>query len=150
MPDQIKRQAATTHSTSRASDSGLSIAEIEDRCLWSIQANRKYDLSAFTGPIFGAAPEFGKMLCTDALRLIQLWPHKAYLLSTQASLPTTLDEFSSMLTDIGHGYCELGLVGEQAIEFLGNYSSTDPRQARIVASRNLRCRLGQYSISTLR
>lgn len=146
MSDQLNRQAATIHGTSRVANSGLSIAEIEDRCLWSIQANRKYDLPAFAETIFGATPEFGKMLCTDALRLVQLWPHKAYLISAQASLPTSLDEFSSMLTDIGHGFCELSLVGEQVIEFLDNYSSTDLKEAGIVATRNLRCRLGQYPI----
>lgn len=146
MADQIKRQAATSHASNRVSSSGLSSGEIEDCYLWSIQANRKHALPAFVLAVFGEAAEFGKMLDADAIRLLQLWPRKAYLLCAQPELPAALQVFSSMATDISHGFCELSLEGAQALEFLGSHSSTDPMAAGIAETRNLRCLLGQYPV----
>lgn len=147
MAEQVHRQSATLLTSTRTLNSGLSICEIEQRHLWSIQTNRNYELAIFARAIFGDAPQIGEMLGADALRLLQLWPHKAYLLSTQPDLPDSLHRFSSMLTDISHGFCELSLGGEQALEFLASHASADLMQTRIAETRNLRCLLGQYQVT---
>ncbi|MCP4877425.1 MAG: hypothetical protein GY896_18345 [Gammaproteobacteria bacterium] len=145
--DLVYRQAATSHTTSRTSKSGLTLDEIETRYLWSIQASRKHDLRAFARTVFGEALEFGEMLGADSTRLLHLWPHKALLLCAQPELPDSSRPFSSMLTDVSHGLCELGLGGEQAFEFLACYSSANPVQTRIHETRNLRCLFGQYQVT---
>ena len=147
MAEQIRRQAATLLTSSQTLNSGLSICEIEERHLWSVQANRNCDLAVFAKTVFGDALQFGEMLAADPLRLLHLWPHKAYLLSAQPELPDSLHQFSSMLTDISHGFCELGLAGGQALEFLAGHASADLTQTRIAESRNLRCLLGQYQVT---
>lgn len=146
MVDQIKRQAVTTHATSPVSVMGLAFGESEDCYLWSVQPNREHDLRALTQGVFGAAPQFGKMLCIDSLRLLHLWPHQVYLLHTQPALPASLDEYASILTDISHGFCELGLSGDRALEFVDSHCSADLMAAHIDETRNRRCLLGQYRI----
>ena len=146
MVDQIYRQAATTLNMGQASNSEFSIIEIEDRYLWSIQANREHDLRGFAQAVFAETVQLGSMLTVDSLRLIHLWPHKAYLMSAQPSLPGLAHEFSPMMTDIGHGFCELSLAGDDAFEFLGTHTSADLMDTRIAATRNLRCMLGQYQV----
>lgn len=146
MVNQVKKEAATASTTSQVIDSGLSLVEIENRYLWSIQANREFDLRAFSQAIFAETLQFGKMLSLNSLRLIHLWPHKAYLLSSEITLPEALSEYASMMTDIGHGFCELSLGGRTVLEFLDNYTSVDLMNPNITRTRNLRCLLGQYQI----
>lgn len=144
--DQVNRQAVTTHSMTQVANSDFSIIEIKDRYLWSIQANREHSLSVITQTLFHETAQFGSMLTTDSLRLIQLWPHKAYLLAAQPSLPGGLQEFTSMVTDISHGFCELSFVGDQAFELLNSHTSADLKHAQVARTCNLRCLLGQYQI----
>jgi sarcosine oxidase gamma subunit len=51
-----------------------------------------------------------------------------------------------MVTDISHGICELSLVGDQALDFLGNHTSANLKDPRVTETRNLRCLLGQYPV----
>ena len=146
MIDQVNRQAATTHSLTQAANSDFSVIEIKDRYLWSIQANREHSLSVITQALFHETAQFGSMLTTDSLRLIHLWPHKAYLLAAQPSLPGALQEFSSMLTDISHGFCELSLVDNQALELLDCHTSANLKDTQVAKTRNLRCLIGQYQV----
>jgi hypothetical protein len=146
MADKIHREAATAGVIGPTGDLGISIREIENLHLWSIQPDRNQDLPAFGQAIFAEVPRPGEMLGNNSLRLIYLWPHKAYLLSTESALPGPSDDFNSMVTDISHGFCELSLTGNCLLEFLNSYTSANLMDAGIANSRNLRCLLGQYQV----
>ena len=79
-------------------------------------------------------------------RLLQLWPHKLYLLSDVSELAAEFSVFESMITDIRHGFCELSLGGKNVFDFIKLYLSTDLNATRISESKQLRCLLGQYQI----
>lgn len=146
MIEQTHRQATTVQRRDQASMSGFIVTEIEDRFLWSVHANSGQDLLEFTKAVFAETARFGDMLTRDSMRLIQLWPRKSYLLAEQSLLPDMLQEYSSMITDISHGICELSLVSDQALEFLDVHTSANLRDQRISQTRNLRCLLGQYPV----
>lgn len=146
MTELIERETVTDGGTIQSPDSSLALNEITERFVWSVQADRRGNLIAFTEAVFNATPRSGEVLKMDSLRLLQLWPHKAWLLSSSAQLPRTVDDFNAILTDIGHGYCEFSLCGEHALGFLGSYSSTNPAQQCGGAKRSLRCLLGQYQV----
>lgn len=146
MAEQIHRQAATVQRRDQASVSGFVLTEINTRFLWSIQADNRQDLVEFTQAIFAEKAQFGNMLTRDSLRLLQLWPSKAYLLYDHPALPDPLQEFSSMLTDISHGMSELSLVSDQSLDFLNHHTSVNLQDPRIADSRSVRCLLGQYPV----
>ena len=146
MTKLIERETVTDGGTIQSPDSGLVLNEITGRFLWSVQADHQGSLTTFTEALFAAAPRSGEVLKMDSLRLLHLWPHKAWLLSSNAQLPHAVDDFSGILTDIGHGFCEFRLRGEQALDFLGSYSSANPADQSGGARRSLRCLLGQYPV----
>jgi hypothetical protein len=146
MAELIQRQTVTHGGAMQSPDSSLVLTEITQRYLWSVQPGRQDNLARFTETVFDTAPRPGEVLKMDSLRLLQLWPHKAYLLSSTPRLPRRLDGFSGIMTDIGHGYCEFSLGGEHALDFLGNYTSANPVDQGGGAKRSLRCLLGQYPV----
>jgi len=146
MTELIERETVTDGSIFQSPHSNLALNEITDRFLWSIQAKRQDNLDAFAVAVFATAPRPGVVLQMESLRLIQLWPHKAYLLSSTPELPRAVGDFSGIMTDIGHGFCEFRLGGEHALDFLGNYCSTDLASQCGGERRSLRCLLGQYPI----
>ncbi len=146
MPKLIEREIVTDGGTIQSPDSGLSLNETTHRFVWSVQADHQGSLTTFTETLFNAAPRSGEVLKTDSLRLLHLWPHKAWLLSSNVRLPHAVDDFSSIMTDIGHGFCEFRLRGEHALDFLGSYSSANPADQCVGAKRSLRCLLGQYPV----
>jgi len=146
MTEFIERETVTDGDTIQSPDSSLALNEITDRFVWSVQADHQGSLSAFTDAIFAATPRSGEVLSTVSLRLLQLWPHKAWLLSSNAQLPHAVDDFSGMMTDIGHGFCEFRLRGEHALDFLDSYSSANPAHQSGGTRRSLRCLLGQYPV----
>ena len=146
MADKILKENATSGIPDQSLESGISLTEIEVHGLWSIQASRDHDLDSFAQAVFAETMRPGEMLGNDSLRLICLWPHKAYLQSTDTSLPEPLHDFTSMVTDISHGFCELSLTCNNPLEFLNSYTSVDLTDAGNPTGRNLRCLLGQYQI----
>ena len=129
-----------------ATESDLSLREIDVRGLWSIQSNATYNLDSFSKAGFNQTLAFGAMLKTDGLRLIRLWPQAAYLLSDDYALPDSITHFDSMITDISHGFIELILSGGNAPAFINDYCSADISQPAIVNAGTLRTRLGQFDI----
>jgi len=146
MADLIERETVTDVGAIRSPNSRLALSEIADRYVWSLQPDHRGRLNAFTHAIFAAAPQSGEVLKMDSLRLLYLWPHKAWLLSSRARLPRAVDDFSAIMTDISHGFCEFRLGGEQALDFLGSYSSASLTEYGGSAKRSLRCLLGQYPV----
>ena len=146
MTELLERDSVTDGGVIESPDSSLALSEITDRLLWSVQPDHQGDLNAFTAAVFASAPRPGEVLKMDSLRLLQLWPHKAWLLASSPELPRGLDDYGDMMTDIGHGYCEFRLGGEQALDFLGSYTSSSPAQQCNGAKRSLRCLLGQYPV----
>jgi sarcosine oxidase gamma subunit len=146
MTDKIFKQPVTRDNPDPVLDASLPLSEVEIHGLWSVQAGRDQDLDALVQAVFAETPHPGKMLRNDRLRLIYLWPHKAYLLSPDASLPELPDEFTSMMTDISHGFCELKLSSNDPHKFLNDYCSVDLTDVANTAGQNLRCLLGQYRI----
>ncbi len=146
MTDLIKRETVTDGGVIQSPNSSLVLNEIVDRFLWSVQPDHKGNLSVFTEAVFATAPRPGEVLKKDSLRLLYLWPHKAWLISSTAELPHTVDDFCGIMTDISHGYCEFRLGGEHTLEFLGSYSSANPADQCAGAKRSLRCLLGQYPV----
>ncbi len=146
MTELIERETVTDGDAIASQDSSLLLDEITDRLLWSVQPGHQASLNAFTEAVFGDATRPGEVLQADSMRLLQLWPHKAWLLSSNAQLPHAVDDFSSIMTDIGHGFCEFRLRGEHALDFLGSYSSANPTDQSGGTRRSLRCLLGQYPV----
>jgi len=146
MTEFIERETVTDGGTIHSPDTSLALNEITDRFVWSVQADHQGSLNAFTEALFAAAPHSGEMLKTESLRLLQLWPHKAWLLSSSTQLPRAVDNFSDIMTDIGHGFCEFRLRGEHAPAFLGSYSSANPAAQSGGTKHSLRCLLGQYPV----
>jgi sarcosine oxidase gamma subunit len=146
MTDYIERDTVTDNTGILRLDSGLELEEITDRWLWSLQPGRQDSLNAFSKTVFGAGPRPREVLRMDCMRLLSLWPHKAYLLSSASQLPQVVDEFAGIMTEISHGFCEFRLGGEKALELLGSYCSLDPSQQRTSEMRSLRCLLGQYPV----
>jgi len=146
VPESNLISPATEEATLPIPASYLSICEIESQQIWSVQGNRIHSLNAFIASVFGENSQIDRMLHCDECRLLQLWPHKAYLLSDHQTLPLVAVPFESNLTDISHGFCELNLTGESALAFIELYVSVNMNSARLRESRQIRCRFGQYSI----
>lgn len=146
MTDKVLQENATTGLAAQWKDAGITLTETKGYGLWSIHDNRDHGISKLTQAVFGETPSPGKMLTNHSFRLIHLWPHKAYLRSTESSLPEPLDDLNSMVTDISHGFCELSLFGNNPFEFLNSYTSADLTDTSTAASCDLRCLLGQYPI----
>lgn len=122
----------------------LDLKEISQRGLWSIRSNANHDLNGFAGVVFNQQLKFGEMITAGSLRLIQLWPQAAYLISDEQVLPDSVSAFDTMVTDIGHGFCEFSLSGDRAVSFLNDYTSVDLNQNNISSNRTVRTRLGQF------
>jgi sarcosine oxidase gamma subunit len=146
MTEPIERDTVTDAGVIESPDSSLALSEIADRFLWSVQPHHQGNLNTFAEAVFGSAPRPGEVLKMESLRLLQLWPHKAWLLASSAQLSHRLEEFSGIMTDIGHGYCEFRLTGEPALDFLGSYTSANPADQCAGAEHSLRCLLGQYPL----
>ncbi len=129
-----------------ATESNLSLREINIQGLWSVQSNARHKLDAFSKTVFDQTLTFGTMLKTDDFRLIRLWPRAAYLLSDDYALADSVSHFDSMITDISHGFIDLSLSGDNALAFINDYCSADINQPAIVDARTLRTRLGQFDI----
>jgi hypothetical protein len=123
----------------------LDFESIEIAALWSIQGNRESSLSEFETALFGASIEVGATVHNSSLRLLRLWPHQAYLLATDQSLPASIRDYDALLTDISDTFCGFRLSGEHAFGFLANYLSADLLSID-ADSACLRCRLGQYVV----
>lgn len=113
---------------------------------WSVQANTRHDINDFAHTLFNRRIQFGEMIKLENMRLIQLWPGSAYLLSTQPSLPELASGFENMITDISHGFKEINLRGASALSFLSDYCSANIQQADILKNQTLRSKFGQFSI----
>jgi sarcosine oxidase gamma subunit len=123
----------------------LNFESIEIVALWSIQGNHEYSLPEFETALFGTSIEIGATLQDEMLQLFRLWPHQAYLLATDQSLPAIIHDYDALMTDISDAYCRFRLSGEHAFEFLANYLSADLLSVD-VDSTCLRCRLGHYVV----
>jgi sarcosine oxidase gamma subunit len=123
----------------------LDFESIEIAALWSIQGNRESSLSEFEAALFGTSIEIGATVQNETLRLLRLWPHQAYLLATDQSLPASIRKHDTLMTDISDAYCRFRLGGEHAFEFIANYLSTDLLKVD-AHSACLRCRLGHYVV----
>jgi sarcosine oxidase gamma subunit len=146
MPDLLNAAAATSGGSVSVENLNLTIHEVESRFLWSVQASQKHSLSDFALAMFGTDLEDAAMRNRESLRLIHLWPHKAFVLSDQATLPTSADSFASLITDISHGFCELSLRGQAALQFVNSYCTADLIAGQASSQGNVRCRFGQYHV----
>jgi len=142
--DQPPSNSATAGSTLRSENADLTLTEIEIIALWSIQGNYQQDLADFVMAVFSESVAACGMTSTDDLRLLKLWPQRAWLLAHRHGLPAEIAAFEALMTDISHGLCEFRLGGEHARAFLGSYTSVD--LAAPVGSGCRRCLLGQYPL----
>ncbi len=83
MTELIELETVTDGSAIQSPDSSLALNEIADRFVWSVQPDHRGNLNAFTETVFNTAPRSGEVLKMDSLRLLYLWPHKAWLLSSR-------------------------------------------------------------------
>ena len=95
MTEPIERDTVTDAGVIESPDSSLALSEIADRFLWSVQPHHQGNLNTFAEAVFGSAPRPGEVLKMESLRLLQLWPHKAWLLASSAQLSHRLEEFSA-------------------------------------------------------
>jgi hypothetical protein len=146
MTSQLVKERATNSSGVISQQRGLSLCEINIGGLWSIRSSASHDLNGFARSVFDQDIKFGEMITFDNLRLIQLWPQAAYLITADNSLPDTASEFETLITDIGHGFCDLNLSGEGALVFLNDHSSVDLNQQNISINRTVRTSLGHFQI----
>ncbi len=125
----------------------LLLSEVVDRCLWSIQSSKALTLDTFARTVFNRNSKMGSMQKKGGLRLVQLWPDKAYLLSNQFQLPGEASDFAAIATDISHAYCELSLSGGGSLSYLNAYTTADLEDETIRTARCVRTRLGRYPIT---
>jgi heterotetrameric sarcosine oxidase gamma subunit len=126
---------------------GISLNEVTNTGLWSIQSSATLKLESFASIVFDQDTKMGSMLTTDGLRLIQFSPGKAYLFSDQFQFPGKALEFETIATDISHALCHLLLSGDDSLEFLNAYTTVDLEDEIINTTRCVRTRLGQYAIT---
>lgn len=123
----------------------LALDPVDHGGLWSIQGNRETSLADFETALFGTSAGIGGLLQGEALCLLRLWPHQAYLRVEQAALPASLQKYAHLVTDLSDGYCEFRLVGERAFDFVADYLSADLAQ-QPAGPACLRCRLGHFVV----
>jgi sarcosine oxidase gamma subunit len=139
----------TGRSRLQGSHADLALHEVEVKSLWSVQGNRDTTLAEFINVLFNVEPSIASpsevILNNAGLQLLKLWPHQAYLLTEQDTLPDEASIFTTLMTDISHGMCRFHLGGEHAFAFLSSYTSADlaPHTSKIGCRR---CLLGQYPI----
>ena len=142
--ERLAIEPATEGSTLRSKNADLTLTEIEILSLWSVQDNHQRDLAEFVMAVFAdTVPPCG-MTSARGLRLLKLWPQRAWLLAHRHSLPAEVAAFENLMTDITHGVCEFRLGGEHAWAFLGSYTSVDLAASEDSGCR--RCLLGQYPL----
>ena len=146
MADLLTKETATVGIIGRLRNSAIHLNEVGIRGLWSFQPNHDHGLDSITGILFPESTAAVTMPGDEALRLFKLWPHKAYLISAESSLPGSLSDLAPMMTDISHGFCELSLTGNAALEFLNSYTSAELTDPQVTTNRCLRCLLGHYQI----
>jgi heterotetrameric sarcosine oxidase gamma subunit len=142
--DRPTIDSATDGRTLHSENADLILTEIEILSLWSIQGNHQQDLAEFVMAIFSESVAACGMTSAGDLRLLKLWPQRAWLLAHRHSLPAEIAAFEALMTDISHGLCEFRLGGEHAWAFLASYTSVD--LASPVGSGCRRCLLGQYPL----
>ena len=122
---------------------------ILERCeiagLWSLQGNRATTLAEVVETLFATGARSGEPLQSAGLGLLPLWPHRALLQTTEATMPAQAAKFAPLLTDISHGYSQFRLGGEQAFDFIANHASVNIAALRDAPACR-RCRLGQYAV----
>lgn len=146
MADLLTRDKATVGVIGRLRNSELYLNEVDIKGLWSFQPGRDRELDSITGTLFPESTGALTMLGDEALRLFKFWPHRGYLRSAESSLPGSLANLASMMTDISHGFCELILTGTAAFEFLNSYTSVELSNLQVTENRCLRCPLGHYQV----
>ena len=146
MASQPTKELATDCPEVLSQQRQINLKEISQRGLWSIRANASHDLNSFATVVFNQPLKFGEMVTAESLRLIQLWPEAAYLISDKLFLPDSVSAFDTMVTDIGHGICEFSLSGVRALRFLNDYTSVDLNHENVSSNRTVRTILGHFSI----
>ncbi len=146
MPEPLQKNTALFRPADLTGQIDLAVTEYPERQTWSIQAGRNRELDSFSQTLFGQPIAIGAMRGDETLRLIRLWPHQALLLSTSPVLPAAAKEMAGMVSEVGHGVCQLGLAGADAQAFLSSYVSVDLTVASVSAARCVRCLLGHYPI----
>jgi len=123
----------------------LVLEPIDIAGLWSLQGNRETPLADPVGTLFATGAHPGLPLRSAGLCLLPLWPHQAYLLAEQATLPAAAGACEHLLTDIAHGYRQFRLGGAQAFDFIASYVTVNIATLRDAAACR-RCRLGHYTV----
>lgn len=147
MPSQPAKEQVLDASGALQGHPGLSLKEIAQDGLWSIQSSRTLRLESFARIVFNQDAKIGTMLEAPGLRLIQFAPNKAYLFSDQFQFPARALDFEAIATDISHAFCQLALSGNDSLEFLNAYTMVDLEDETITAARCVRTRFGQYAIT---
>ena len=145
--DSIKplgNDSASAGDILRSENADLTLTEVEILSLWSIQGNQQQDLAEFVIAVFSESVANCAMKTTGGLRLLKLWPKRAWLLANRHSLPVEIAAFEALMTDITHGVCEFRLGGADAWAFLASYTSADLTAPVDTDCR--RCLLGQYPL----
>ena len=146
MPRLATKELATDRPDVLSQPRQLNLKEISPHGLWSIRSHSIHDLNGFARVVFNQQLKFGEMITAGSLRLIQLWPQAAYLITDELFLPNSASAFDTMVTDIGHGFCEFSLTGVGAPGFLNDYTSVDLNHENINSNRTVRTILGHFSI----
>ena len=71
------------------------LSEIEVGAIWSLQGNRGHRLPELVRGLFGDFARMNEMLVREPLRLLQLSPHEALLLTGAADLPANIENFTA-------------------------------------------------------
>ena len=143
MFESLTKELAVEVTVTSVTDSGLKLVEVTDQHIYSIQPNAQFNLNIFSQSAFSQDITLGQMLIDDQLRLIQLSPKGAYLIS---NAPLALKRFNSMITDISHGYCHLELSGQQTLEFINSHTPADLNNSNIVKSKTAKTLLGHFNV----
>lgn len=89
----------------------LSMIDLSEPEIWSIQANRLKGLSDISQMICGQLVEQGGMVAFGESKLLHLWSHKLLLVTSEID-PSHLTQLENNLTDVSHGYSFLQIEGD--------------------------------------
>jgi hypothetical protein len=111
-----------------------------------LQWNSPESMARIAVSLVGRAPALGEMIDNHQVRLFQYSPYTMYLLFDLENAPNYAQESNVFVTDVSHGLCKLNLKGEKALEFIGDYVSASIYSPRIRGYRNVRCRIGHFTV----
>jgi hypothetical protein len=143
MSDSLQRSMASLDTP--WSDTTLSCTENTATNIYLVQSNYRYNIDEVAAVIMGQHIALGHMITGRDMRMLQLMPNRAFLLF-ESSLPDSVFEFRTQLTDIGHGMTELCISGDMPLEFLNAYCSVDIKRSSIRQVKTVSTRLGHYSV----